>query len=242
MAISLEEKEKRRYERIQKKWQETHKLVDGVDCKICSICDNTYPSTEEFYYPNKTNHVDGLYSYCIECTKKRTLQWQYDNYEYWKTIVAKRDATPKKRGETRAHSKRQKDEGYYKAWLDNNKNKTKSYNDHRSEHKTHEISDEEWATCKEFFNNSCAYCEMHFKDHFRIYAGRLQKIDLHKEHMDHDGSNKIDNCIPSCLSCNSKKHDKDLVNWYNESNENYLPYRIERIHKWLNEHRSILAI
>lgn len=240
MALSLEEKEKRKNERRQKRWRETHKIIGGADFKICSICNNIYLSTEEFYYPNKTNHVDGLHPYCIECTKKKNLQWQYDNYEYWKTIVAKRDATPIKRDATRAHSKRQKKEGYYKGWLINNKDKTKLYSNDRSQHKTHEISDEEWVACKEYFNNSCAYCELHIKDHYRIYAGKPQKIDLHKEHVDHNGNNKIDNCIPSCLSCNSKKHDKELSDWYNKNNEKYTLYRFEKIHRWLTEYKSII--
>ncbi|WP_144028214.1 HNH endonuclease [Paenibacillus ferrarius] len=72
-------------------------------------------------------------------------------------------------------------------------------------------------------------------NHYRKYAGKQQKIDLHREHVIHNGSNKIDNCIPSCLNCNSSKHDHDFEKWYSQRNVNYTVDRIDKIYKWLKE-------
>lgn len=50
-----------------------------------------------------------------------------------------------------------------------------------------------------------------------------------------DGSNKLDNCIPACKSCNSHKWKFDFSKWYNENNPNYNQERFDKIQKWLNE-------
>lgn len=97
-------------------------------------------------------------------------------------------------------------------------------------HKTHEITNEEWLLCKEYFNNSCAYCGISYENHKKIY-----NQDLHKEHVNHVGSNKLDNCVPSCKICNSSKKDKEFLSWYNEDNVVFTKERIDKIHNWLNE-------
>lgn len=102
-------------------------------------------------------------------------------------------------------------------------------------HKTHEISNSEWLNCKRYFNNSCAYCGLHEDEHFIIYAGQPKKTDLHKEHVDHTGSNKLDNCVPSCQVCNSSKWAFELEEWYNEENPKFDMKRLNRIHKWLDD-------
>src|SRR5690606_4751018 len=136
---------------------------------------------------------------------------------------------------TREAAKKQREEGRQKEWRKANPDKIKRYNEFRSLHKKHNITNEEWIKCKEYFNNSCAYCGLHVDEHYRKYNGKLQKIDLHKEHADHYGSNNIDNCIPSCLSCNVRKHDKDLEEWYKTESEHYTEKRLNKILKWLNE-------
>ncbi len=44
--------------------------------------------------------------------------------------------------------------------------------------KKHRLSKQEWKSCKEYFNNECAYCGLPIEEHFRKYAGKLQKIDF----------------------------------------------------------------
>ncbi|MFS0643778.1 HNH endonuclease [Siminovitchia sp. 179-K 8D1 HS] len=109
-------------------------------------------------------------------------------------------------------------------------------------HKSHEISEEEWLLCKQYFNSSCAYCGLHEDDHYIIYAGAPKKTDLHKEHVDHDGSNKIDNCVPSCQTCNSKKWAFTLDEWYTEENEHYSEERLNKILRWTEKDHKLAIV
>lgn len=68
-----------------------------------------------------------------------------------------------------------------------------------------------------------------------MWNGELKKMDLHKEHVDHEGSNKLDNCVPSCQSCNSSKHVYSLEEWYTKDNQNFDEDRLSKIHNWLFE-------
>lgn len=100
----------------------------------------------------------------------------------------------------------------------------KEHNEYRRMHKFHEITEEEWIDCKDFFDNSCAYCGLSEAENIKLYGQQL-----HKEHFDHDGSNGIDNCIPSCKSCNSSKGTKIFEEWFTGAEENK-----EKIYAWLN--------
>jgi len=73
-----------------------------------------------------------------------------------------------------------------------------------------------------------------------LYKGILKLQDLHKEHFDHDGNNEIDNCIPSCHSCNSSKRKFSFEEWYRPDNKRlkngtYNEERKNKILKWINE-------
>lgn len=69
----------------------------------------------------------------------------------------------------------------------------------------------------------------------------IYKQDLHREHVDHDGSNKLDNCAPSCRSCNSSKYNKEIDDWYNESNEYFTIERLQRLNSWRDsDHKKYL--
>lgn len=59
--------------------------------------------------------------------------------------------------------------------------------------------------------------------------------DLHREHVDDDGSADLDNCVPSCQSCNSEKHTSTLDDWYNSSNYKFEQWRYDKIIKWITE-------
>ncbi|WP_412729342.1 HNH endonuclease [Cytobacillus praedii] len=88
----------------------------------------------------------------------------------------------------------------------------------------------EWVACKNYFNDSCAYCGLHIDEHFEEF-----NQDLHRDHVNHEGANDLSNCIPACKRCNGSKWKFELVEWYSEKNENYSIERLGRIHKWLNE-------
>jgi 5-methylcytosine-specific restriction endonuclease McrA len=59
--------------------------------------------------------------------------------------------------------------------------------------------------------------------------------DFHKDHVIHKGSNKLDNCIPACKSCNSSKWKSKFEDWYSENNVVFNIDRYNKILKWLEE-------
>lgn len=71
----------------------------------------------------------------------------------------------------------------------------------RTRLKTGMISKEEWDNRLIEFNNCCAYCLQ--------YNAKLE-MD-HMQALSQGGTHCIDNVVPACRSCNSKKHNKGLV-------------------------------
>ncbi|MFC0852976.1 HNH endonuclease [Halalkalibacter oceani] len=108
------------------------------------------------------------------------------------------------------------------------------YRENKYYNKSHEISTEEWESCKQYFNYECAYCGLHIDEHFVKYGDEYKLYDFHQEHVDHIGSNDLSNCIPSCKSCNSKKWQYEFIKWYNPSNEVFTEERLNKISKWLS--------
>lgn len=128
----------------------------------------------------------------------------------------------------RANSKRRNENGLFKEWQQNNRDKVNSYSRQRWSNKKHNIPEKEWRRCKEYFDYRCAYCGMSEDKHKEIY-----KQQLHKEHVVHDGRDDIKNCIPSCKGCNSSKHTKTLNEWYDTNNHVYSRNRYLKIYQWL---------
>jgi len=66
------------FERQKIKYMEQkHKVINGVKHKICgkhyvhfSEESPWFPCTEEYFYKDKMNSIDGLNTYCKECAKK----------------------------------------------------------------------------------------------------------------------------------------------------------------------------
>lgn len=79
----------------------------------------------------------------------------------------------------------------------------------------------EWKACKEYFNNSCAYCGKKLssltQDHF---------IPLSK-----GGAYTKENILPVCRTCNSSKHNTDFYEWYLKS-EQFSKERLEKIESY----------
>lgn len=114
-----------------------------------------------------------------------------------------------------------------------NSTESPKYTTVKEKHKTtlkekHKITNEEWETCKSFFDYCCAYCG-HIED--KTDRRRL----LIKEHVDNFGSNYLDNCVPACLSCNSTKRSKKFEVWYKTS-PNFSEKRLQKVYQWLNSH------
>jgi len=84
----------------------------------------------------------------------------------------------------------------------------------------HNYNQEMWLKTLQYFQNECAYCgggENIQQDHI---------IPLNKK-----GDNTINNIIPACSNCNSHKQDRDMVEWYKETNY-YNGDRLNRIKDW----------
>jgi hypothetical protein len=122
---------------------------------------------------------------------------------------------------------------YLKDYQLNNLDKYRVYGKER-QHKNHDITDEQWIGCKNYFGNTCAYCDLPLEQHWVEYAGKMILGDFHKEHAIHNGANDLGNCVPSCKSCNSSKWEYDLDDWYNENNHRFTIEKYNKIKQWLN--------
>lgn len=206
--------------------------MNTIETKVCNVC-NKEKSIGEFYTQKKFSNVKGDWIYvnpeCKECTKSRSVQWRTENKEDFMKSIKKYIDQPHVKIQRRKMSNEARRNGDLKKWQQKNKDKMKLYREARKMNKTHDITEEEWTKCKEFFNNSCAYCEISEEEAKKEYNNYL-----HKEHVDHTGSNKIDNCVPACKSCNGLKWTFELSEWYNEDNKLYTFERYKRITDWLN--------
>lgn len=203
--------------------------------KKCSVCKQV-KCLGKFYGQNKRRKNGTTYIYynpeCKECTKNRSEKWRKENPKSFRKIVKKRDAKVKARLRKRKYGQRYRDSGKRKKWEDSNKDKIKKYTFLRNVNKKHNISNEEWEKCLRYFDYCCSYCGMTVKDHINKYGQQL-----HKEHVDHNGSNEIDNCVPACRICNASKRTSPLEEWYKEDNKlcNFSQERLNKIHKWIKE-------
>lgn len=211
-------------------YDESHKIINGILYKLCNRCNQWFPCTDEFFYKNNKNNIDGLYPYCKECTKRKSREWVTNpaNKEAVLKSARKRNAKPDFKIKMRMYSKKQRENGYSKEYQRQNLDKFKTYRNSRK-CKNHNITNEEWKYCKEYFNYSCAYCGISEEQ-----AKEQQGQYLHREHVDCNGSNDISNCIPSCKICNSSKWESDMEEWYYQQ-KCFSESRLNHIHKWLNE-------
>jgi hypothetical protein len=244
MALSPEEKKRRQLERRQKKYNDTHKIINGEIYKLCTKHhehfpdeDECLPSTEEYFYPNKSNGIDGLSPYCIKCSRKRALKYKNQHLEEYKIrrkIYKEKNLEKEKeynRNWNNNHKEIMKENN--KQWQKNNKDKLKIYNK-KAQNKEHTISKQEWEECKKYFNYKCAYCGFPLEDHYIKYRNEIRKSDFHKEHVQHDGAKDLSNCIPACRHCNVSKHTEDMEVWFRKQ-EYFSGERLNKIYKWLNE-------
>lgn len=124
--------------------------------------------------------------------------------------------------------------GKTKEWRQANPEKCRGYVEKYSNHKKHKIATSEWEACKKYFNHRCAYCGLEIEEHWVNIRGEIKLGDFHKEHLDHNGSNDLSNCVPSCKSCNSEKHEKIFEEWYSKDNLKFSEERLDKINKWIN--------
>ena len=211
--------------------------MNGIIEKQCTKCLTWFPDTEDYFYKrNKKKPELGLNAICKECSRKDSLNRLYS-------------MTPeqKKHKKIYKHNWYKDNEEYNyeqcKMWINDHKEERKDYvKQYRKDNKeylyqlskkhfskSHLISKDEWKACLNYFDNQCAYCGLSMEEHKRLYNQQL-----HKEHVQYDGSRYLDNCVPACRSCNSSKHTEDMETWYKKQTY-FDDEKLSKIHKWLNE-------
>lgn len=206
-------------------YEENHKVINGVEHKYCKDCSKWLPMSDKYFYKNKLNYIDGFTPYCKKCTSIRNVKWQNENKDKRRSYQKKYyDNDEGRKEQIRKSGRNRSANGKRSKWL-----KETNYN-YQKFNQSHDISKSEWESCKEYFNNSCAYCGLSEEKHREI-----ANQDLHKEHVDHLGSNDLSNCVPSCRKCNSSKWAKPFDDWYAKENPVYDDMRYFKILKWLEE-------
>ena len=235
ILLTVEQLELRKLEsrerKIVKYLERNHKIINGVDHKLCNKHEILFPeespwfpATSEYFYNNKSNGIDGLNTWCKKCSViKSGITFQLNRERSYESH-RKYQGTPK----WKAYSKRNQITSKPKRteWRQTHPEKCKEYG---QKHRQHDITEAEWRKELEVFNYECAYCGMTQEE-----SKRIQNQNLHKEHMDNKGYNDLRNAIPACRSCNSGKHEDSLEEWYFEQ-EFFNEDRYDKIIWWIEE-------
>lgn len=235
-----------------------HIFVNGIELKQCGTCKEWKP-LDNYHKYNQT--WDKLKNSCKECRSKKgkeyrekhrdkVLQSKRKWYQDTKQRAEERTAQQLKQGEktcTQCNEvkpitdfRERANGGFYSICREcenvNNKiyrkenpeiiNAIKVHTEQRRRKRASKLpsdfTPEQWKECKDYFNHECAYCGRKLKnltqDHF---------VPLSK-----GGGYTKDNIVPSCRSCNSKKHNKDFDTWYKEQ-PFYSKARENKIKKYL---------
>jgi hypothetical protein len=205
--LTMEEKEQRKKEREQKKYNKTHKIINNVEFKFCNRHYLFFPSesewlpcTEEYFYKNKSNNIDGLNTWCKKCSKKKAIkQWKDDPIKH-RESHKKYEKTLKFRKWTKKNHQEFRD--YKVQYRKDNKDKLTEY---AKRHRKHDITESEWQACQKAFNFCCAYCGKTLTEQYE-----QNNEQFHREHVDDEGYNDLRNCVPACTNCNSTKHKSSI--------------------------------
>lgn len=227
------------YTKTHPKFFENIRDINGIKERKCSQCEEWKPETIEYYYMrNKSKLELGFNAECKECSREKARIYERNHKEEQKENFNEWYLKNQKRNYKRGCKWKENNKEYYteihRKWLNENKDKAKQYQEQR-QHKNHKINKQEWESCKEYFNNKCAYCGLPIEEHYYTRLGVTKLGDFHKEHVDHEGSNDLSNCVPSCGNCNSSKHKAILEDWYNLNNPKYTDERYNKIIRWITE-------
>jgi len=154
---------------------------------ICRIC---YNFLSEIYYQS---HREQCKSYVDPQRAREDAHRWYQNH----TEEAKANAKRWRRNNP------DKANACVKRWRDNNPEKVKllwKFRNYRKHNAEGRFTLEEWNAKLEEYNYRCAYCGCELNSD-------TITID-HQIPLFRGGTNYIDNLVPACRSCNSKKHTK----------------------------------
>ena len=74
-----------------------------------------------------------------------------------------------------------------------------------------------------------------------IYCGKQSDSLDHILPISKGGESIRSNCVPCCLSCNGKKSDSEVLNWY-RNQKFYDPRRSMAIRAWFNDDLKLAAV
>lgn len=213
------------------------KIQERKDCKTCK---KNLPFTD--FYKNKRRR-DGRESECKRCQVKRAQRNRKIRYKKNPELLEKdRERERIRMAENRKCPEfRKRDIKKKRQYYQDNKDKISEYNkrytrskrgreikrivaQRRYARKKNTIATftlEQWKSCLDYFNHSCAYCG--------------SKRNLQQEHfvpVSKGGEYTITNIIPACENCNYNKRDKDFFIWYKER-DYYCLKRKRKILKYL---------
>lgn len=218
-------------------YEDYHKEINNNLYKKCIHHEEFFPEenewlpcTSDYFYVNDKNNSDGLHPECKKCGSIKALNWKRNNPKKTKNNAKRYRNKPLSKKNKRISEQKRRDEGKHRQWQHNNKDKVKNAN---NQHQDHKISLKEWKGCKGYFHNTCAYCGLPIEQHFYTRLGITKLGDFHKEHVIDGGRNDLKNCIPSCRSCNSSKHETSFNNWYNKNNPIFSQERYHKIYIWI---------
>lgn len=205
---------------------------NGIMERRCTTCGEwKEENINNFYMMNKKKPKMGFASGCKVCMRTKQQKRIDDNPDYNRTTALRHYYLKRDKEIARLKQWRQDHAehkyNYQKAYDELHKEERKQYNENRFLHKNHEITPNEWEACKKYSDYRCAYCGMPLELHYEIVG-----TDFHKEHNDSNGSNLLDNCIPSCASCNYKKWKHEFEVWYNEDNTVFNQEYLDKINQW----------
>ena len=222
------------------------------EIKICKDCKSEFPNTLD-YFGKRSDKKDGLNIRCISCQKKKNQEYYEKTGDHQRQKARDRRkanlelAREKRRKwyrdnmeSIKEYNKKYKKENQeklrddVKEWVNQHPERAKVYREKRAI-KSHKITKEEWIACKDYFDNSCAYCGLKQEEHWIKRKDKIINMELHKEHVDDEGCGDLENCVPACQSCNSEKHTFKLDDWYDCNNSKFSKERYDKIIKWINE-------
>lgn len=232
-------------------WAKNHRINNnGVIERQCtnSKCKKWLEENEEnFYLKNKKNPEKGYSPECKICAVKRSTIVQQNNFERSKAAKHKHYLNNLDKWYDRriAYYETHSNTEIQQRWYENNPEKAYSSGEFRRLHKKHDINDEQWEICKDYFKDEngeqcCAYCGLPISKHLVKRKDKIISMDFHKEHVDDEGSNGLDNCVPSCRTCNSSKRQYKLGVWFSPKNKRrggkvFSEEKLNKIFQWMFE-------
>lgn len=212
------------------------KLGVRARCKVCcSIIkkqnyqknkDKVAEYNKKRYAENKDAIREGqkrYYQENKEVIKENVRKWEQDNHER----VAERQARYRKE-KPDLHRARQK------RYVENNPERVRELGVKHSQTRrarvrelVHDLTEQEWHETIKYFDNSCAYCGE-------------RNCKLEQEHIvpvTSGGGYTKSNIVPSCKTCNSSKHDTELVAWY-KNQDAYSEKRLLKVIEFSETYRQ----